>query len=177
MNTKTHPLSGKCPNAKAVNGLLCAVLLLCATGCGTIFIPSTVEVWVKSNPSGATVYIDGDSLIARTPVVLRANNHRSHVITVEKAGQRKTCTLRARVSAPVVAADVLSLILGAMAVPFVISSIIFEGVDEGIQFLPLIPLSALPIDLVTGKWRRLTERSCYVNLWVTRFQAPSAGAW
>ena len=116
-------------------------------------------------------------MVVTTPVVFRANNHRTHVITVEKAGQRKTCTLRARFSAPVVAADVLSLILEAAAVPLVLSSIVFEGVDEGVLFLPLIPLGALPVDLVTVKWRRQTERFCYVNLWVTGFQAPSAGTW
>ncbi len=58
------------------------------TSCATIFKGNTERVRFRSEPAGATVYVNGQD-IGATPVSLKLESHRQYVIEFVKPGYRK----------------------------------------------------------------------------------------
>ena len=103
-------------------------------GCGTLFIPSTKDVTIQSNPIEADVIIDGVPH-GTTPVTVELDNKKSHTIVISKQGYDSvSCVLTAKVKGSIVVLDVLG---------------------------GLIPIV---IDAATGGWKALDKTSCTVQL-------------
>ncbi|MDX9740275.1 MAG: PEGA domain-containing protein [Gammaproteobacteria bacterium] len=78
-----------------IKGTKLACLMAVASivgGCATIFTGSTQEVSLQSNPSGATVMIDG-RIMGETPLTARIDKTTNRTLIVEKEGY-KTFTTR-----------------------------------------------------------------------------------
>lgn len=103
-------------------------------GCAALFNSSTKDVSLNSDPSGATVLVDGNRR-GTTPTTLELDNNSSHTVTFQMDGhENMSCEIGTSVGAGWVILDVLG------------------GV------LPVV------IDAATGKWKSLEKGSCNVQL-------------
>ena len=111
---------------------LLAVLLL--TGCATLFSASNVPVSFNSNPPGAEVLIEGNS-VGTTPFTVNLNNHMGHRVILRREGHQDfTCMFDTGVPAKWVILDILG------------------------GFVPII------IDAATGDWKELQTDVCNATL-------------
>ncbi|MBS0632719.1 MAG: PEGA domain-containing protein [Verrucomicrobia bacterium] len=65
--------------------LLLASCALLSSGCASIVKGSTQNIPISSNPTGATVRLDGNN-VGQTPTSITAKRKGDHLITIEKAG-------------------------------------------------------------------------------------------
>ena len=111
---------------------LLAVLLL--TGCATLFGTSSIPVSFNSNPPGAEVLFEGNS-VGRTPFTVNLNNHVGHRIILRREGHQDfTCVFETGVPAKWIILDILG------------------------GLLPVI------IDAATGDWKELRTDVCNATL-------------
>lgn len=111
-----------------------AFLAAVLVSCGTLFNSGAKSVAMSSEPTQATVYVDGDR-VGQTPITLELDNQESHTVTFEKDGyQEATCQLDTSVGAGFVILDVVG------------------------GLVPVI------IDAATGKWSSLGSETCNVTL-------------
>ncbi len=109
-------------------------LALLSSGCATIFGSHKAEMDFTSDPGGAEVLIDGQS-IGHTPLKVELSNHKPLLVTFRKAGYQDTmCRLDTKVGAGWVVLDVLG---------------------------GLIPVV---VDVATGNWAQLPDHDCHVQL-------------
>ena len=112
------------------------ILFLLVSGCGTLLLPSTIEVPVTSEPPDARVTVNGQLVSTETPAAVTLDNSESHVVTISKDGYRSgSCMLRSRIKATYVIMDIL--LTGALGVV---------------------------IDAVTGGWSVIDNPQCAVVL-------------
>ncbi|MGD0485261.1 MAG: PEGA domain-containing protein, partial [Gemmatimonadales bacterium] len=64
---------------------LCSLLALASGGCATVFHGTTQAVPIVSQPAGAEVKVDGQS-VGRTPVVVHVKRKNAHIVQFELAG-------------------------------------------------------------------------------------------
>ncbi|OAB63154.1 hypothetical protein AY599_22760 [Leptolyngbya valderiana BDU 20041] len=104
------------------------------TGCGTIINGTTETISINSNPSGATVAVEGHGTV-KTPATLELKRNRSHTLNFSLEGyENQTTTVRSGLSG------------------WVFGNIIFGGIP------------GLIIDLVTGGWGNLEPNQVTVQL-------------
>jgi len=70
---------------KQLLSLLLVCLLITTTGCASIISGRDQDLTVRSNPSRASVYVDGMP-IGETPVTAPVSRKRSHQVRVSKQG-------------------------------------------------------------------------------------------
>ncbi len=108
--------------------------LLILAGCGTLFLSSTKDVSIISEPVDATVSVNGIER-GTTPITLELDNRTSHVISVSKEGyDTVSCSLTAKVKGVILVLDVLG------------------------GLIPVI------VDAATGNWKALDKTECTVQL-------------
>ena len=114
--------------------VLVLLLVLLLAGCGTLFIPSTKEITISSEPVEARVSIDGVEH-GLTPISVVLDNKKSHTIVVSKEGyETVSCVLNTKIRGYIIILDVLG---------------------------GLVPVA---VDAVTGGWKTLTSTECSVIL-------------
>lgn len=119
---------------KRVGAGLLSLAFLLMLGCATLFNSGTKDVSLNSDPSGATVLVDGNRR-GTTPMTLELDNNSSHTVTFEMEGRESiTCEIGTSVGAGWVILDVLGGIV------------------------PVV------IDAATGKWKSLNKSSCNAQL-------------
>jgi len=74
--------------------------------CAALFNSGGGRVAFSSNPSGAEVMVDGQSL-GRTPVTLELDRKTTHQITIKKDGKERTYVLNKKIGAGWIVLDVL----------------------------------------------------------------------
>jgi hypothetical protein len=116
---------------------VCAVLLLAAAalmGCATMFSPGPDPVEFGSDPQGAEIFVNGQSM-GYTPVTLHLRPEKTYTVTFKKDGyEPATVTLTTHVQAGFVVLDIFAGVLG------------------------------VAVDAATGKWRAFDSRQQYVVL-------------
>ena len=113
-------------------GLLMAGCMV--AGCGTLFLPSSADITVNSNPVKAAVTIDGVTM-GVTPLEVSLPTNRSYVISVSKEGYGTvSCTVNRKVSGVIVVLYVLGGLVPAL------------------------------VDATTGGWYKLDSDSCTAQL-------------
>ena len=111
-----------------------AFATLILSGCGTLLIPSNVDVPINSAPVGATVTIDGN-VVGETPMTATLDNSDDHVVEVSKDGHAtRTCVLNASIHKGIAILNVITL-----------------G-------------TSLIVDAITQGWKRLERTDCNVSL-------------
>lgn len=104
------------------------------TGCATIFSPGPDPVEFGSDPQGAEVIVNGQSM-GYTPVTLQLRPEKTYTVTFKKDGyEPTTVTLTTHVQAGWVVLDVFAGVLG------------------------------VAIDAATGKWQAFDSRQQFVVL-------------
>jgi PEGA domain len=87
-----------------------ALLLVASTGCGTLMAPKQRPVQVMSNPPGAEVLVDGQS-VGYTPGVVQVENKRDHNITFRLNGYNDgVCLVKSEVAVLWVVLDIWFLV-------------------------------------------------------------------
>lgn len=112
---------------KIIPFILILALSFSLTGCATIVCGTTQKIPVSSNPSGATLNVDGQSTFA-TPTTVTLERKRDHILVFTKEGyQQQTVTL-------------LHVISGAVCGNIILGGLIGWGVDAltGAQY-KLVP--------------------------------------
>ncbi|UCC82233.1 MAG: PEGA domain-containing protein [Gemmatimonadota bacterium] len=113
-----------------VLGLAAAAL----TGCATIFSPGPDPVEFGSDPEGAEVIVNGQSM-GYTPVTLQLRPEKTYTVTFRKNGyEPSTVTLTTHVQAGWVVLDIFAGVVG------------------------------VAIDAATGKWQAFDSRQQFVVL-------------
>ena len=104
------------------------------TGCATIFSPGPDPVEFGSEPQGAEIIVNGQSM-GYTPVTLHLRPEKTYTVTFRKDGyEPSTVTLTTHVQAGWVVLDIFAGVLG------------------------------VAVDAATGKWRTFDSRQQYVVL-------------
>jgi len=86
--------------------LLAALVALATSGCGLLVHGTRSEVPVRSDPSGAEVWVDG-RLVGETPLRLRLKSSRDHTVELRRPGYAsQTYRLEAHVEAAFVILDI-----------------------------------------------------------------------
>jgi hypothetical protein len=62
---------------------LCALVVLCFSGCATIIKGTTQAIPISSDPSGADILVDG-MLVGQTPSDVEVKRKRDHLVVIEK---------------------------------------------------------------------------------------------
>lgn len=75
--------------SKSAGCILLALFVVVSTGCGTFFYNAGDRIEIKTNPPGASIYIDGDDTERKTPFegYVRHSN-KGRVITIKKEGYK-----------------------------------------------------------------------------------------
>gem|GEM_PF-1155908 len=112
---------------KAINIILLAGFSFYMTGCATIMTGPTQKIPVSSNPTGATVQVDGQSTFI-TPAAITLERKTDHILVFTKEGYNQE-TVR-----------ILHVISGAVCGNILLGGLIGWGVDAmtGAQF-KLVP--------------------------------------
>lgn len=83
-----------------------ALLIFNFMGCAALFNSGGGRVAFSSNPSGAEVLVNGQSL-GKTPVTLELDRKTTHQITIRKDGKERTYMLNKKIGAGWIVLDVL----------------------------------------------------------------------
>lgn len=83
-----------------------SIIILSFTGCAALFNSSGGTVSFSSDPEGAEVIIDGQSL-GKTPVTLELDRSTTHTVILKKDGEEKTYVLQNKIGAGWIVLDVL----------------------------------------------------------------------
>ena len=70
---------------KLINAAILFVFIIQMTGCATILKQKSVDVAVNTEPEGANVFLDGNS-VGKTPLTLNLPHKRSVVLVFRKDG-------------------------------------------------------------------------------------------
>lgn len=119
---------------KRVGAGLVSLSFLFMLGCATLFNSGSKDVSLNTDPTGATVLVDGNRR-GTTPMTLELDNNSSHTVTFQMDGHEDvSCEIGTSVGAGWVILDVLG---------------------------GLVPVV---IDAATGKWNSLEKNSCSAQL-------------
>jgi hypothetical protein len=119
---------------KLVVIVVLALAAAALTGCGTIFSPGPDPVDFGSEPEGAEVIVNGQSM-GYTPVTLQLRPEKTYTVTFRKDGyEPSTVTLTTHVQAGWVVLDIFAGVVG------------------------------VAIDAATGKWKAFDSRQQFVVL-------------
>ncbi len=116
-----------------VIGFLVAVVLF--NGCATIFSGSKNDVSFSSDPSGASIYIDG-MLMGKTPLLIELSKKREHHVEFRLEGYEPGPRL----------------ITHSVGAGWVILDVLFGG------------LIGIVVDAVTGSWYSLDDHHVHATL-------------
>lgn len=149
---------------------LAAILL---SGCALIFSPQPQAVPVSSQPAGAEVFVNGES-VGITPLTLTLDSNQNYEVVLRLAGEERTVLLKSEVDDLYVALDIVpGLGLG-------VASLAMGSSCEPGGFLDMCELSATvgliglgvgvatagvatAVDAATGAWTYLTPGEIIVT--------------
>lgn len=141
-----------------LHGTSTLALLVLLTSCAVMFNGTTQTVPVRSTPSRAEVFVDGEP-VGFTPVELELTRGRSHVVTVRYGEQERVFHLVNEIQGGMVALDLVPAAVGGAAA-LVVCAFYAEYGGGSSCLAPAvgaIAVGAIPIavDLGTGAAYRL----------------------
>ncbi len=90
--------------------LICIVLAVATTGCGTLFNSGLKPVMLDSDPPGADVYLDGNR-VGKTPISVEMEKKHSANLTFKKQGyEEKTAIIQSQLVPGFLILDLFGLI-------------------------------------------------------------------
>lgn len=100
---------------KRLLSLVFVGILVMSTSCATLFNGKKGKVQVKSNPTGAAIYVDG-KYMGVTPKKLKLDNKEGHTLVLKSGTQEATYTLESKFGVGWVFLDVVGSGLIGLAI-------------------------------------------------------------